>query len=141
MSNSYRDLIVWQVSMELVTNVYRVTEAFPKHETYGLSGQMRRAAVSIPSNIVEGQGRNSRREFHQFLGQAKGSLVELETQLMIAGNLGYITADQLQKLLQSSERVSRLLNGLLKSLRQAESAPSSKNEKPETRNQKQDTPA
>lgn len=141
MSNSYRDLIVWQVSMELVTNVYRVVETFPKHETYGLSSQMRRAAVSIPSNIAEGQGRNSRREFHQFLGQARGSLVELETQIMIGANLGYLTPDQSQKLLQSCERVLQPLNGLMKALREADSASLSRNEKRETRNPKRDTSA
>ncbi|MGH9602283.1 MAG: four helix bundle protein, partial [Terriglobales bacterium] len=106
--------------MELVTSVYQATATFPKHETYGLTGQIRRAAVSIPSNIAEGQGRNSRREFQQFLGLAKGSLVELETQVIIAGNLAYLAPEQSQKLLQTTERVSRLLNGLLKSLHQAE---------------------
>ncbi len=141
MSNSYRDLVAWQVSMELVTNVYRATENFPKHETYGLRGQIRRAAVSIPSNIAEGQGRNSRREFQQFLGHAKGSLVELETQVMIAANLGYLTSQQSEELLQQTERISRLLNGLIKSLQKVESAASSRNEKPETRNQKREAQA
>ena len=76
---SYRDLVAWQKAMALVTNVYRYTEPFPKAEIYGLASQLRRAAVSIPSNIAEGQGRASTGEFKQFLGHARGSLLEVET--------------------------------------------------------------
>ncbi|HTK95980.1 MAG TPA: four helix bundle protein [Terriglobales bacterium] len=132
MSNSYRDLVVWQAAIELVTRIYRTTDSFPKQETYGLTAQIRRAAVSVPSNIAEGQGRNSAREFLQFLGHARGSLVEVETQLFIACNLAYITREQRSALLEESDRVSRLLNGLMLSLkkRQAEL------EKPETKNEK-----
>lgn len=130
MSTSYRDLVVWQVGVELVTHVYRATETFPKHETYGLAGQMRRAAVSIPSNIAEGQGRNSQREFQQFLAQAKGSLAELETQITIGHNLGYLSHETVEKLLQECERAS-LLHGLLNSLRKREHD-ASKNGKRET---------
>jgi four helix bundle protein len=85
---SYRDLIAWQKAMDLVTAIYRVTGSFPREELYGLTSQLRRAAVSVPSNIAEGQARFSRKEFHHFLSQARGSLVEIETQLMIAENLG-----------------------------------------------------
>jgi four helix bundle protein len=75
----YRDLKVWQAAMQLAGDVYRLSAQFPKHETYGLASQLQRSAVSLPSNIAEGQGRNSRKEFHHFLGIALGSLAELET--------------------------------------------------------------
>ena len=77
MSNSYRDLIAWQKAVVAVTKLYRATEAFPKHELYGLTSQVRRAAVSVVSNIAEGQGRNTPKDFQHFLGNAKGSLLEL----------------------------------------------------------------
>ena len=108
----YRDLVVWQKAMELVTEVYRGTAGFPKHELYGLTGQIRRAAVSVPSNLAEGHGRTSRREFHQFISQARGSLVEVETQLEIARNLGYLSAPIASELLAKAGRVGRMLNGL-----------------------------
>src|SRR5262250_486706 len=97
--------------MELVTAVYQATRGFPQEELYGLTSQIRRAAVSVPSNIAEGQARLTRGEFRQFLGQAKGSLSELETQLLIAQNLGYLR-DACGLLSQKAE-VTRLLNGLL----------------------------
>jgi four helix bundle protein len=128
--NSYRDLIAWQKAFSLVTDVYRDTDLFPKMETYGLTSQIRRAAVSVVCNIAEGQGRNSRGEFEQFLGHAKGSLSELETQLLLANALGYLSKDRLEELLARCDAVSRLINGLLQSLRGAK--PSS--EKRETRN-------
>lgn len=108
----YRDLVVWQKAMHLVTDVYRVTSDFPKHEIYGLTGQIRRAAVSVPSNLAEGHGRTSRREFHQFISQARGSLVEVETQLEIARNLGYLSPPLASELLAKAGRVGRMLNGL-----------------------------
>ncbi len=80
MGHSYRDLIVWQKAIAMVTDIYRATQNFPRQETYGLTSQIRRSAVSVASNIAEGQGRLSRREFRQFLGVARGSLVEMETQ-------------------------------------------------------------
>ena len=89
MAQSYRDLIAWNKAMELVTEIYRVTHNFPKEELFGLMSQLRRAAVSIPSNIAEGKGRLSKGEFRQFLGNARGSLAELETQILIAQNLNY----------------------------------------------------
>jgi len=110
----YRDLLVWQKAIELVTDIYRVTRGFPKDELYGLTSQIRRAAVSIPSNIAEGQGRLTRGEFRQFLGQARGSYAELETQLIIARNLGYLS--QPGNLIEQLAEVGRLLNGLLSSL-------------------------
>jgi four helix bundle protein len=90
-SQSYQDLIGWKKSMVLVGGIYRCTQSFPKEEIYGLTSQLRRAAVSIPSNIAEGQGRLSRGEFKQFLGHAKGSVFEVETQLLIARDLGYLS--------------------------------------------------
>lgn len=114
---SYKDLIVWQKSIVLVTNVYRCTKAFPKDELYGLTSQLRRAAVSVPSNIAEGQGRLSTGEFKQFLGHARGSLHELQTQLVIAENLRYLPSAQKEKLLDASTEVDRMLSGLLSSLK------------------------
>ena len=112
----YKDLVVWQKAMLLVTEIYRLTRTFPKDEVFGLSSQLRRAAVSVPSNIAEGQGRLTKGEFRQFLGQAKGSLMELETQLLIGQNLGYLQQDQISALLDMTGEVGRLLNGLINSL-------------------------
>jgi four helix bundle protein len=113
---SYRDLVVWKKSMTLVLDVYRSTQAFPKPETYGLVAQLRRAAVSVPSNIAEGQARLSTAEFKQSLGHARGSLMEVETQILISQELGYLERDQSEKLLSASAEVGRILNGLLNSL-------------------------
>jgi four helix bundle protein len=90
MGQGFRDLLAWQESMVLVTQVYRATQTFPVEERYGLMSQMRRAAVSVPSNIAEGHGRQSPGEFRQFLGQARGSLCELETQIETAANMEFL---------------------------------------------------
>jgi four helix bundle protein len=111
--NGYKDLIAWQHGMKLVLSVYRVTKAFPKEETYGLTSQIRRSAVSIPSNIAEGQGRLSKGGMRQFLGQARGSLLELETQVQIARELGYVSKTDGDGLLKSSSELGRILNGLI----------------------------
>jgi len=113
---SYRDLVVWKKSMTLVLDVYRSTQAFPKPETYGLVAQLRRAAVSIPSNIAEGQARLSTAEFKQSLGHARGSLMEVETQILISQESGYLERYQSEQLLGASAEVGRILNGLLNSL-------------------------
>jgi four helix bundle protein len=113
---NYTDLIAWQKSMDFVEAVYRATGTFPKEKIYGLSRQMRRAAVSIPSNIAEGQGRQSRQEFHRFLSVAYGSLRELETQILIAERLQYYDSPITSKLMQSASEIGRLLNGLKNSL-------------------------
>jgi four helix bundle protein len=97
--------------MELVTEIYRVTGTFPKHELYGLVSQIRRAAVSVPSNLAEGYGRNSRNEFHHFIGQARGSLAEVETQIEIARNLGYVNAEMCSEMLSKVAGVGRVLTG------------------------------
>lgn len=94
---SHRDLIVWRKAMDLVVLVYKATESFPKHELYGLTSQIRRAASSVPANIAEGQGRRSKSEFRQFLGNARGSLLELDTHLELALRLNYLTASQHEK--------------------------------------------
>jgi len=116
-SHSYRDLLVWQRAKQLAVEVYRATESFPRSETYGITSQIRRAAVSVPSNIAEGQGRLSRGEFAQFLGNARGSLLELETQLEIAGDLSYLSQATQVQLQQHAYEVLGLLNRLLASLR------------------------
>lgn len=109
----YRDLIAWQKSMVLVTEIYRITKPFPKEEIYGLTNQLRRAAVSIPSNLAEGCGRNSRNELHHFAGQARGSLLEVETQLQIAANLGYLQQKDVAAALEATAELGRIINGLL----------------------------
>jgi four helix bundle protein len=91
--NSYRDLMVWQKAMSLVTEVYAITGNFPSSEMYGLTSQIRRSAVSVPSNIAEGYGRNSTGDYKRFLQIAVGSLFELQTQIEISFNLNYITKD------------------------------------------------
>jgi four helix bundle protein len=116
MGRSYKDLVAWQRSMGLVTATYRATAGFPRDELFGLTSQLRRAAVSIPSNIAEGQSRLSEKEFRYFLGQARGSLMEDETQLQIAENLGYLQKEQTSSLLQSCPELGRILNGLLASV-------------------------
>lgn len=113
---SYRDLIVWKKAMSLVLEIYRSTQGFPKIETYGLTSQLRRAAVSIPSNIAEGQARLSTGEFKQFLGNARGSLMEVETQIILAQSLDYLGNHESQNLLAIAAEVGRILNGLLASL-------------------------
>ncbi len=112
----YRELVVWQKAIVLVEQLYRATNSFPKTEIYALTNQIRRAAVSIPSNIAEGQGRNSTRDFLHFLSVAQGSLLELETQITIAERLGYFDKKQEKVLLDSTAEVSRMLSGLRTSL-------------------------
>jgi four helix bundle protein len=119
MGESYRDLIAWRKAMDLVTEVYRVTRKFPRDELYGLTNQLRRAAVSVPSNIAEGQARFSHKEFHHFLSHARGSLVEIETQLMIAQNLVYLSPQQTKPLLDKTAELGRVLNGLIASIKSA----------------------
>jgi len=102
--------------MDLVTATYRVSARFPKDEVFGLTSQLRRAAVSIPSNIAEGQGRLSTKEFRYFLGQARGSLMEVETQLQIAKNLGYAQEADIAQTLGMCSEVGKILNGLLASV-------------------------
>lgn len=115
-SKSYKDLLVWQRAMELVEAVYKESRKLPKEETYGLTIQIRRAAISIAANIAEGQGRNTRGEFKQFLGIANGSLAELETLIILANRLSYWGSQQMNMLLAFCSDVGKMIAGLLKHL-------------------------
>jgi len=109
---SYRDLAAWKIAMDLVEDVYRLTKDFPADERFGLTAQMRRAAVSIPSNIAEGQGRRSSGAFANHVLIARGSLLELETQIQIANRLGYLPSPSADKVMSRCEELSRVLHGL-----------------------------
>ena len=113
---THHDLDVWKKSISLVTEIYKYTESYPKAEQYGLTNQIRRCAVSIPSNIAEGAGRTSTKKFAHFLSIALGSISELETQLIISNNLGYIEHEQFQELNSSLVSIRRMTLGLKKSL-------------------------
>ncbi len=113
---SYRDLEVWKKAIILVTEIYAISKDFPKEEMYSLTNQIRKAAVSIPSNIAEGWGRNKTKEYIQFLRIARGSLLEVETQLIIARNLGYTDSQTMKKISQKTETVNKMLNALINSL-------------------------
>jgi four helix bundle protein len=112
-TGSFKELLVWQRSIELVTAIYTVSRQFPRDEIYALTNQIRRAAVSIPSNIAEGHGRRTAREFSMFLRNANGSLKEVETQLIVAGKLGYINSVTEQGIAKTIEEVGRMLHGLI----------------------------
>jgi four helix bundle protein len=114
----YNELVVWQKSMDLVTEIYKFTATFPSEERFGLSSQARRAAVSIPSNIAEGHGRKSTGAYINHLSIAYGSLMELETQLQIAARLCFIQEDNAVTLLRQMDEVGKMLTGLKKSLSQ-----------------------
>jgi four helix bundle protein len=113
---SYRDLLCWQKAMGLVTDVYRITGKFPKEELYGLTSQVRRCAVSIPSNIAEGFGRHSTNDYIRFLQIASGSLYELQTQIEISCNLGYVDKSNLSKILELINEIERMLSTLISKL-------------------------
>ncbi|HEX9882631.1 MAG TPA: four helix bundle protein [Desulfobaccales bacterium] len=116
-SRSYQDLDIWKLSIGFVKQIYQLTQKFPKTEIYGLTNQIRRAAISIPSNIAEGQGRNSAREFRQFLAIALGSIAEVETQLIIAREIAYLTQEELVTLLATLDRMRKMAKGLAKSIK------------------------
>ncbi len=111
---THKDLEVWQKAIALVTDVYNQTSDFPKEEMYGLVSQLRRSAVSIPSNIAEGAARQSNKEFIQFLYVALGSLMELDTQLIIAKNLNCLSIESLNDLQSKTDEIGKMLNGLIK---------------------------
>lgn len=113
---TYRDLEVWQKSMTLVAEIYKISKSFPKDEIYGITSQMRRCAISIPSNIAEGYGRNSTNEYIHFLRIASGSLCELQTQLEISKNLNYLNKNDFDKLYESSREIERMLSSLIRKL-------------------------
>ena len=113
---SYRDLKVWQKSMDLTVRTYEVTKGFPSEERYGLTSQMRRAAASVPANIAEGRERRSTREFLQFLGIARGSLAELETFLTLSERLGLLQSATGNRLLDESAEINRMLESMMRAL-------------------------
>ena len=113
---SYRDLIAWQKAREFAGSIYKLTENFPKREMFGLTMQLRRAAVSSASNIAEGKARYSSKDFVHFLRTARGSLAEAETQVILSGDFGYVEASQVEQTLASADELSRILAGLIASL-------------------------
>jgi four helix bundle protein len=117
MAQHFKDLIAWQKAMDLVVEVYRLTDTFPKREVYSLTDQIRRAAVSVPSNIAEGQAHFNKGEFLHFLRHSNGSLAELETQLLIAQRLDYADQTKVEALLKQVVEVGKILNGLINSLK------------------------
>ena len=113
---SYRELEVWKISMDLADKIYDITETFPKNEMYGLASQIRRAAVSIPSNIAEGSARSGTKELLYFINIARGSLAELETQLILSERRKYIDSDTLEQLISIANSVGKMLTRLYQSL-------------------------
>lgn len=113
---NFRDLEIWKLGKELVVDIYKATKTFPDEETYGLTAQMRRAAVSIPSNIAEGFNRYHNKEYKQFLFVSLGSCAELETQIEIAKDLGYLNSDAKDALLEKTDHETRMLRNLIKKL-------------------------
>jgi four helix bundle protein len=116
MSGTYSDLEVWQSAMDFAVRIYRLTKGYPREETYGLTIQLRRAAVSVASNIAEGKGRSSDKELAQFLCHSRGSLFEIETQLAIAKALGYGNQEEYAALKNDAAKIGRMLNGLMRSV-------------------------
>ncbi len=114
---THKDLNVWKEAIQLVTDVYRMTRSFPKDEQFGLTSQIRRAAISIPSNIAEGSARASGKEFTQFLCISMGSAVELETQLIISRNLEYVSEMNYQRISDKVNNISKMIQGLIKSVK------------------------
>ena len=115
---TFRDLLVWQKAMTLVTSVYQISRLFPKEEIYGLTSQMRRCAVSIPSNLAEGYARRSRADYTRFVQIATGSLYELDTQLEIAANLGYLSKTRFIEIHEQAREIERMLSALHQKLTQ-----------------------
>lgn len=116
MARTHKDLDVWKQSIDFVTEIYRITNGFPKSELYGLTSQIRRAAVSIPSNIAEGATRNHKTEFRQFLFISLSSASEVETQLIISCNLNFLEQSKLEELLLKLTSISKMIQGLIKSI-------------------------
>jgi four helix bundle protein len=116
MLKNYKELRVWNKAYQLCLSIYKVTKNFPKEERYGLTSQITRAAVSVPSNIAEGYGRKTKKEYVQALYIAYGSNCELETQIMLSGDLGFIATENLRTLLENVGEIERMLKGLIKSL-------------------------
>ena len=111
---TYRDLLVWQKSMDLVTEIYRLSKSFPQDELYGLSAQIRRSAVSVPTNIAEGYGRQSKQDYLRFLKMASGSLYELQTQIEISQKLSYISKDDYEVIFNRAKEIERMLSSMIR---------------------------
>jgi four helix bundle protein len=117
MIKTFRDLKIWQQSMELVTAIYKVTSKFPEEEKYGLTSQLRRSSVSIPSNISEGFGRNSQGDFKRFVNISMGSLFELQTQIEVARNLEFLSEEQSNTLYEDSREIERMMSSFIRTLK------------------------
>ncbi len=117
MPESVTNLIAWQKAMDWARSVHRVTLHFPEHEERGMIAQLRRASVSVPSNIAEGRGRSTNRDYCHFLTQARGSVYEVETQLRLGADFKYLDSEEAKRLIENCNEVARLLNGLINSLR------------------------
>jgi len=115
--SGYKDLVAWQKGMKLVAMIYDITDRFPQNEMYGLTSQLRRAAVSVPSNIAEGKAHYSNRDFVRFLRHSRGSLAEIETQVLIAEQRNYVNSETIAQLTQMLDELGRILSGLINSLR------------------------
>ena len=116
MIRDYRDLLIWQRAMKLAQAIYSATATFPAAEMYGLTSQIRRSAISVPFNIAEGHGRENEGDFRRFLAIARGSLAELQTQLILSGELGFIDQKSIAPLLENTEEVARMIRGMQKNL-------------------------
>lgn len=115
--NTFRDLLIWQKSMDLVTKIYQLTKSFPKEEIYGLSSQIRRSSVSIPSNIAEGYGRDGNNDYLRFLNISMSSLFEIQTQLEISFNLKYLSENQFNKINGESREIERMLSAFIRKIK------------------------
>ncbi|WP_026713921.1 four helix bundle protein [Flavobacterium daejeonense] len=116
--STFRDLLIWQKSMTLITQIYQSTNQFPKEEIFGLTSQIRRSAISIPSNIAEGFGRESKQDFLRFLNISIGSLFELQTQLEIAKNINYLNENEFNNIFEDSREIERMLVSFIKKLKE-----------------------
>jgi four helix bundle protein len=125
MSDSYRDVLAWQKAIALVTEVYRVTEDFPGREVFGLTAQVRKAALSVPSNIAEGKGRKTKKDYVQFCYRARGSLLETQTQLEVARNLKFLDAAVFDTINEQACEAGRVLNGLITAIERQINPPES----------------
>jgi four helix bundle protein len=123
MLQSYRDLLVWKKAIQLTIDCYSFSDSFPRSEIYGLTSQLRKASVSVPSNIAEGYGRGSRKEYLRFLWISQGSLKELETQILIAKNLGFVKPEAADELLIETETTGKMLGSLIRSLSNSDRSP------------------
>jgi four helix bundle protein len=127
--NTFRDLIVWQKSMSLVTEVYKASANFPPDERFGLTSQLRRCVVSIPSNIAEGFGRDTTNDYLRFLGIAKGSLYEAQTQIEIGRNLQFIEDSRFSTLLEQAREIERMLTSMIRKIKEGQSGRGSKGQR------------